>query len=132
MSFSLKAYRTYTSLIKYLVFQGVPVSVRCLSSVLWRSSRVRLCSVALSISESLRESVTFFHKRLKTESHIFYKHSSKKKKTKKNTEWIPSKLTVILINYISWIISIISYMSYKDTYCVADVNVQDAAVSASF
>lgn len=80
MSFSLKAYRTYTSLIKYLVFQGVPVSVRCLSSVLWRSSRVRLCSVALSISESLRESVTFFHNRLKLENHMLYKHSSKKKK----------------------------------------------------
>lgn len=59
------------SLIKYLVFQGVPVSVRSLSSVLCRSSKERLCSVALSISDSLRESVTFFHNRLDSKGSCF-------------------------------------------------------------
>lgn len=60
-----------TSLIKYLVVQGVPVSVRCLSSALCRSSKARLCSVALSISDSLRESVTSFHNRLKLKMAYF-------------------------------------------------------------
>lgn len=61
----------HTSLIKYLVVQGVPVSVRCLSSVLCRSSKARLCSVALSISDSLRESVTSFHNRLQLKMAYF-------------------------------------------------------------
>lgn len=50
-----------TSLRKYLVHQGVSVSARSLSSFLCRSSRARLCSVALSMSPSRRDSVTCCH-----------------------------------------------------------------------
>lgn len=55
-----------TSLRKYLVHQGVSVSARSLSSFLCRSSRARLCSVALSMSPSRRDSVTCCHSLLQT------------------------------------------------------------------
>lgn len=53
--------RKLTSFRKYLVHQGVSVSARSLSSFLCRSSRARLCSVALSMSPSRRDSVTCCH-----------------------------------------------------------------------
>jgi len=52
--------------MKYLVHQGVSVSARSLSSFLCRSSRARLCSVALSMSPSRRDSVTCCHSLLQT------------------------------------------------------------------
>lgn len=54
-----------TSLSKYLVLQAVSVSARCLSSVLCRSSRILLCSVAFSMSFCRKDSVTCCHRRLK-------------------------------------------------------------------